>query len=162
VNRSQSFQYAWEPLPVRRPGIIPIQDDGIFDQPLEKIGRFNHDPQAPHAHAAILSQKVVKTEGNQVWVEGRMANFGSGGTHFAKWVLTVDPPTAYTLEYTDGPQKGSWFTNSYTALGTRRTRVEVEGEFEIRGLDEPRLRRYVLAFFAQAFAEDVMNLQGYP
>ena len=159
--RSKSFQYTWVPLPPRRTSIIPIQDDGIYDQPVAKIWRFIRDPQAPHVHAAIPSQKITGKDGNQVMYEGRIANFGSGGSHFEAWVMTMDPPNAYTLEYTEGPQVGSWFTNTYTPIGSARTKVEVEGEFQIRGLDEPRLRRFVLAFFAQAFNEDLVNLQHY-
>ncbi len=141
--------------------MVHVKDEGIFEEPIEKIWRFNGDEKAPHAHTALRNRKVVKQEGASVWIDTEVRNPDGKTYSKVKWKLTMNPPKDYIVEYIDGAMKGTKFTNSYTALGATRTKVNVEGNWVIPGMNEADARKSVLGFLDMVFTEDTGNLKKY-
>lgn len=141
--------------------MVHVKDEGIFEQPLEKIWRYNGDEKAPHVHAALRNRKVLKQEGATSWVETEIMNPDGKTFHKSKLKLTANPPKEYTIEYLEGPEKGTKFTNSYTALGPTRTKVSVEGNWVMPGMSDADAHKGVLGFLEMVFGEDTANLKKY-
>lgn len=72
--------------------------------------------------------------------------------------MTMDPPRGFDVEYLEGPLKGTRHRHTYTPMGDK-TRVEVERDFRIQGMDDSQIRKSVLAYFDEVFREDDAALQ---
>ena len=141
--------------------MVRIHDEGVFDAPLEKIWRYiQDDTPGLHKHRAIPSTKVLKEEGNTVVQEMQIVNADGKGTHWETWRLTMNPPRGYQVEATDGPNKGTTFSQVYTPMGPK-TRVDVDGDWKVPGQDDATIRKMTLAFLEEAFNEDSAALKKY-
>jgi len=138
--------------------MVRIRDDGVFDAPIEKVWKYVNDNQN-HQHESFQITKVLEQKGNAMTIEARVAN-PSGGKDMEKYIMTMNPPKGFTLEYLSGAMKGSKQTHTYTSMGNR-TRVDVDGEFVGKGMDDNTIRKNVLAYYAMVFNEDNANLKKY-
>jgi len=138
--------------------LVHVKDDGVFDAPIDKLWKYFND-NAAHNHTSFQVTKVLEQKGNAQTVMAKTRN-AQGGFDTEKFLMTVNPPKGFSLEYLSGAMKGSKHTHTYTAQGNK-TRVDVDGEFVAPGMDEGALRKGVLAYFAQAFEEDNANLKKY-
>ena len=141
--------------------MVKVSDDGIYNEPMEKIWRFVMDENAPHNHAFIKSRKVVEQKGNTIITENVLVNPDGKGTHSERWKLTLNPPKGYDMEYLTGPMAGSKMTQTYSALGGSKTKAQVVGEYKMLGMDDAGIRKSVLGFLETAFNEDTKNLKQY-
>src|SRR2546422_1642821 len=108
-----------------RPGVssvVRIRDDGVFDAPIEKLWKYIQDNDN-HQHRSFQITKVLNQKGNAMTIEAKVAN-PSGGTDTDKFVMTMNPPKGFSLEYLTGAMKGSKQTHTYTPMGNK-TRVDV-------------------------------------
>ena len=141
--------------------MVRLRDDGVFDAPLDKIWKYiNDDTPGLHKHRAIPATKLLKAEGNVVVQEMQFVNPDGKGTHWETWRLTMNPPRGYQVEAIAGPTKGTKFSQTYTAMGDK-TRVEVEGDWQVPGVDEATIRKMTLGFLEEAFNEDNAALKKY-
>lgn len=141
--------------------MVSIRDDGVFDAPLEKIWKYiGDDRPGIHKHRSIPTTKVVNRQGNVVVQELQILNADGKGTHWETWRLTLDPPRGYQVEAIEGPTKGTRFRQIYTPMGGK-TRVEVEGDWQIPGMDDVSVRKMALGFLEEAFNEDNAALKKY-
>ena len=76
------------------------------------------------------------------------------------WRLTLNPPRGYDVEAIAGPTKGTKFSQVYTPMG-KKTRVDVEGDWVAKGVDDATIRKMTLAFLEEAFNEDSATLKNY-
>lgn len=72
----------------------------------------------------------------------------------------MNPPRGYQVEAIAGPTKGTKFSQVYTRMGDK-TRVDVEGDWHVPGVDDATIRKMTLAFFEEAFNEDNAALKKY-
>ncbi|MGA2785375.1 MAG: SRPBCC family protein [Candidatus Bathyarchaeia archaeon] len=138
--------------------MVRLTDEGIFDAPLDKIWRFMNDD-TTHHHKSVTFSKVLEQSDKHMIVE--LETKSDGKTiikHKAKF--TFNPPKGFDMEFLSGPQTGTKHTHTYTPMGNK-TRVVVEGEFKIQGLDDQATKKAALAFLEQLFNEDNSALQKY-
>ena len=141
--------------------MVKIHDEGVFDAPIEKIWKYiQDDTPGLHKHRSITSTKVLKEEGNTVVQEMQFVNADGKGTHWETWRLTMNPPRGYQVEAIEGPTKGTKFAQVYTPMGPK-TRVDVDGDWRVLGLDDAAIRKATLAFLEEAFNEDNATLKRY-
>jgi len=141
--------------------MVRVTDDGIFDASIEKIWKYiGDDRPGIHQHRAIPATKVLEAKGNVVVQEMQLVNADGKGTHWETWRLTLNPPTGYHVEAIAGPTKGTKFSQKYTPMGDK-TRVDVEGDWHVPGVDDASIKKMTLAFFAEAFNEDNAALKKY-
>jgi len=138
--------------------MVRIRDDGVFDAPIEKLWKYIQDNDN-HQHRAFQVTKVLNQKGNAMTIEAKVAN-PAGGMDSEKFVMTMNPPKGFTLEYLSGAMKGSKQTHTYTPMGNK-TRVDVEGEFVGKGMDDATIKKNILGYYAMAFEEDNANLKKY-
>ena len=138
--------------------MVHIRDDGVFDAPIDKLWKYFND-NAAHNHTSFQITKVLEQKGNAMTIMAKTRN-PSGGLDTEKFLMTVNEPKGFSLEYLSGAMKGSKHTHTYTAQGSK-TRVEVDGEFVSPGAADNEIKKGVLAYFAQAFEEDNANLKKY-
>jgi hypothetical protein len=138
-----------------------VKDEGVFDAPLDKIWKFLQD-ETPgvHNHKAIRGMKPIEQKGNAATVEMEMVNPDGKSTRKETWRFVYNPPHGFEMEALAGMSKGTRYSHRYTPMGNR-TKVEVEGEFLIQGMDETSIRQAALGFLAQVFDEDSDNLNRY-
>lgn len=138
-----------------------VKDDGVFDAPVEKIWRFLQDESpTAHTHRAIRGMKTLEEKGNAMTREVEFLNPDGKTTRKETWKFVLNPPHGFEMEALEGASKGTKYTHRYTPLGNR-TRVEVEGDFHIQGMDEATTRQAALGFLSQVFDEDQANLGRY-
>ena len=137
--------------------MVHIKDDGVFDAPVDKIWRFLQDDN--HHHKSIKSSKVTEQTQSSMTMQAERVN-ADGSTYMETIKFNFSPPKAFTMEWIDGPMKGSKNTHTYTSMGNK-TKVEVEGEFVAKGMDEKALRSAVLATLAEVFDEDNTQLKSF-
>jgi hypothetical protein len=141
--------------------MVAIRDDGVFDAPLEKIWKYiGDDRPGIHKHRSILATKAVNRQGNVIVQELQIVNADGKGNHWETWRLTMDPPRGYQVEAIEGPTKGTRFRQTYTPMGPK-TRVEVEGDWRVPGMDDVSVRKMALGFLEEAFNEDNAALKKY-
>lgn len=141
--------------------MVRVRDDGVFDAPLEKIWRFLQDTtHGTHEHRTIRATRVLDQKGNVVTQEAEVLNPDGKGTHKESWKFVMNPPKGWDMEYLDGPMKGTRHAHTYTSMGDR-TKVEVDGEFHIHGMDDESTKRAILDYFAEVFQEDSNSLKKY-
>lgn len=138
--------------------MVRLTDEGTFDAPLEKIWRFLQD-NTSHDHKFIKSRKVLEQTDKYMIVEMETSMDGkTTATHKAKF--TFNPPKGFNIEFLAGPQIGSKHTHTYTPMGNK-TKVVIEGEFKIQGLDDQATRKAALAFLEQIYNEDNEALRNF-
>ena len=141
--------------------MVHVRDDGVFDASLEKIWKYiGDDSPGIHEHRAIPASKVLEQKGNVVVQEMQFINADGKGTHWETWRITMDPPRGYYVEAIAGPTKGTKFSQKYTAMGNK-TRVDVEGDWVVPGVDAATVKKMALAFLSEAFDEDNAALKKY-
>jgi len=123
--------------------MVHIKDDGVFDAPIDRLWKYFND-NAAHQHTSFQVTKVLEQKGNAMTIMAKTRN-PSGGFDTEKYVMTVNQPKGFSLEYLSGAMKGSKHTHTYTP----------------QGVAENELKKGVLAYFAQAFEEDNANLKKY-
>jgi hypothetical protein len=141
--------------------MVRINDDGVFDAPIDRIWKYIADSRPGiHLHRAIPGTKVLEQKGNVVVQEMEFVNPDGKNTHKETWKLTLNPPKGYTVEAVAGPAKGTKFRQAYTPMGDR-TRVDVEGNWLVQGVDDATVKKLTLAFLEEAFNEDNAALRKY-
>jgi hypothetical protein len=145
----------------RRRHMTHIKDEGVFEAPLDKIWKYLQD-QTPgvHNHKAIRAMKPIEQKGSSMTVEIEFLNPDGKSTRKETWRFAYNPPQGFEMEALAGASKGTKYSHRYTSMGNR-TRVEVEGEFHIQGMDEASTRQAALAFLSQVFDEDQFSLKKY-
>jgi len=138
--------------------MVHVTDDGIFDAPVEKVWKYIND-QNGHAHSAISFTKVLEQKGNSMTAELQVKN-PDGTSHMETWKMTMNPPKSHFTEVLAGPTKGSKYTHTYTPMGNK-TKVQVDGEFNVQGMDDASAKKAVLSMFEMVFNEDNANLKNY-
>jgi len=142
--------------------MVKVRDDGVFEAPIEKIWKYLGD-ETPgvHNHRSIVGSRTVENRGSETVFEWEMQNPDGKTTRKETWRMAVNPPTGFEMESLSGVSKGTKYMNRYTPMGSK-TRVEVEGEFHMQGMDEASTRKAALGFLAEVFDEDNAALKKYP
>ena len=141
--------------------MVHVKDEGEFDAPIDRIWKFLQDNSVgAHNHKAVKSVKTIAQEGKSVTQEVELYNPDGTSTHLETWKLTFNPPHGFEMEVVAGPTKGTKYTHRYTSMGSR-TRVEVEGEFQVQGMDDAAIRKMALSMLAMVFDEDRSSLAHY-
>lgn len=135
--------------------MVFVQDEGVFDAPIDRIWKYLQSPQ-DHQHSSIPTSEVLEQKGNTVKL--RQTIVTPAGKEEAIQQLTMDPPFGFRVETLEGSQKGSKNLHTYVPMGNK-TKVIVAGDFHVKGLDEIGTRKAVLDYFANVFEEDNRNLQ---
>jgi len=138
--------------------LVHLRDEGVFDEPLEKIWRFLNAEQG-HDHSGVKFSKVIEQsdKGMTAEVEAKAPD----GTWIKEiWKLGFNPPTGFNMEIASGPMKGTKHTHTYTAMGNK-TKVVVEGEFVRQGVDDATMKTATLGMLEQLFNEDSANLKKF-
>jgi len=138
--------------------MVHLRDEGVFDEPVDKIWRFLQADEG-HEHKSVKTSKVIERTEKSMTMEAEMRDPG-GMTHMETIKFTFDPPKGFTMEFIGGPMKGTKHTHTYTPMGNK-TKVVVEGEFYGQGMDDNALRRAVLARLAEVFDEDSASLKSF-
>ncbi len=138
--------------------MVYVKDDGVFDEPLEKIWKYIQDPE-DHVHETILSQKVLEQKGNVMKL--RVETVNSRGIKEAQiWKMTMDPPFGHELEVLEGSTKGTKQAHVYIPMGNK-TKVIVVGDFKMPGADDETIRNGTLNYLAKVFTEDSAQLRKF-
>jgi hypothetical protein len=141
--------------------MVHIKDEGVFDASIDKIWKYLQDEDAGvHNHRSILGAKTLEETENGVVQEMDMLNPDGKTKRKETWKLSFNPPTGFTMESLAGVSKGTRYTNRYTPVGSK-TRVDVEGEFKMQGMDEASIKKAALGFLAEVFDEDNATLRKY-
>ncbi len=141
--------------------MVHVRDDGVFDASIDKIWKYLNDERPEiHNHQMIASAKTLEQKDNAVVQEWEMRNPDGKTTRKETWRLVFNPPTGFEMEALAGPSKGTRYLNKYTPMG-EKTRVEVDGDFRMQGMDEATTKKAALGFLAQVFDEDTANLRKY-
>ncbi len=141
--------------------MVRIKDDGVFDAPIDKIWKYiGDDAPGTHNHRSILGTKVVEDRGSEVVQEMEMQNPDGKTSRKETWRFVMNPPAGFEMESLAGISKGTRYSHKYTPLGTK-TRVEVDGDFHMQGMDETSTKKAVLGFLAEFFDEDNAALKKY-
>jgi hypothetical protein len=138
-----------------------VKDEGVFDAPIDKIWRFLQD-QTPgvHNHKVIRGAKTIEEKGGALTQEMDFLNPDGKSTRKETWRFKFNPPQGFEMESLAGMSKGTKYSHRYTPMGNR-TKVEVEGEFHLQGMDDATTRQAALGFLAEVFSEDTANLQRF-
>ena len=141
--------------------MVKVHDDGVFDASIDKIWKYLGD-ETPgvHNHRSIVGSRTVENKGSEMVFEWEMRNPDGKTTRTETWRMAMNPPTGFVMESLAGVSKGTRYTNRYTPLGGK-TRVEVEGEFHMQGMDDASTRKAALGFLAEVFDEDQASLKKY-
>lgn len=138
-----------------------VKDEGMFDAPVERIWKYLQDnTPGVHVHKSLREMKPVGQQGNAVTFEMEFVNPDGTSTRKESWRMTMNPPHGFDMEALTGISKGTKYSHKYTPMGAR-TKVEVEGEFHMQGMDEGATRQAALGFLAEVFDEDNSTLKRY-
>lgn len=138
--------------------MVHVKDDGVFDAPVEKIWRYINDENA-HDHSAVKVTGMRDQSEKRLTLDLEVKNL-DGSTHAESWKITMNPPESMSTEVVSGPMKGTKHTHTYTPMGSK-TKVEVEGEFVMQGMDDASTKKAVLSMYEMVFNEDNANLQKF-
>jgi hypothetical protein len=138
--------------------VFIIDDESVFDAPLEKIWRFMSTPGDHHKHAGVKNRRI-EPEGNIMVMSFEM-ELPNGSTSHIKIRSTTLPPVGRMLEYLEGPLAGSKILSYYVPMG-KRTGVHVVGEYVSNTIPEEQLRSFVMNNLEQTFLEDSENLKNF-
>ena len=141
--------------------MVHVKDEGVFDAPIDRIWKFLTDPSATaHHHRAIRAMTTIKQEGPAITQQVEFLNPDGTTTRKETWRFVFNPPKGFEMEALAGASKGTKYTHRYTPAGSK-TRVEVEGDFVMQGMDDAATRTAALGFLAEVFDEDQAALQRY-
>ncbi len=141
--------------------MVHLRDDGVFDAPIDKIWKYLNDERpGVHNHQSIAGTKTVEQKGNSVVQEMEMRNPDGKTTRMETWRTVMNPPSGFEMESISGISKGTRYSHRYTPLGSK-TRVEVEGDFRMEGMDEATTKNAALGYLAEVFDEDNASLRKY-
>ena len=138
--------------------MVHIRDEGMYDEPVEKIWRYLNDEKS-HTHSFERMSKVIEQSDKSMTAEVEVKR-PDGSWHKETWKMNFNPPTGFTMEFLSGPIKGSKHTHTYTPMGNK-TKVVVEGEFIAQGVDDATMRKNALAMLELVFNEDSAALKKY-
>jgi len=133
-------------------------DDGVFDEPIDKIWRFLNDDKG-HQHSVVKTSKVMEQSDKGMTAEVEVKN-PDGSWRKETWQFSFNPPTGFGIEVISGPMKGTKHKHTYTPMGAK-TKVVVEGEFVAQGMDDAALKKAAMALFEQVFNEDIAHLKNF-
>ncbi len=141
--------------------MVKVRDDGVFDAPIEKIWKYLGD-ETPgvHNHRSIVDSRTIENKESEMVFEWVMRNPDGKTTRKETWRMVLDPPRGFEMESLAGVSKGTKYTNHYTPMGPK-TRVEIDGEFHMQGMDEAATRKAALGFLSEVFDEDQASLKKY-
>ncbi len=141
--------------------MVHVKDDGVYDASIDKIWKYlQDDTPGVHNHKSIVAAKTLEAAGNSTTQEWEMRNPDGKSTRKETWRLTFNPPTGFEMEALAGMSRGTRYSHKYTPMGAK-TRVEVEGDFKIQGMDDASARKAALGMLAEVFDEDTRSLRGY-
>lgn len=141
--------------------MVRIRDDGVFDAPIDRIWKYLGDSTpGVHNHQSIVDSIVVENRGPELIQEMVMRNPDGKTTRTEKWRFAMNPPTGFEMESLSGVSKGTKYSHRYTPMGNR-TRVEVEGDFRMQGMDESATKKAAMGFLSELFDEDNAALKKY-
>jgi hypothetical protein len=138
--------------------LVHLTDDGVFDAPVEKIWRYLQDTTG-HKHGSVRVAKVLEQSDKGMTAEFEVKN-PDGSWMKETWKMAFNPPKGHSMEVTTGPRKGTKQTHTYTPMGDK-TKVFVEGDFRIEGLDDAATKKAVLGYLEVVFNEDNALLRNY-
>ena len=138
--------------------MVHVMDDGVFDEPIDKIWRFLNDDKG-HQHSMVKTSKVMEQSDKGMTAEVEVKN-PDGSWRKEVWKMSFNPPTGFGIEVTSGPMKGTKHKHTYTPMGAK-TKVVVEGDFVAQGMDDAALKRAAMALFEQVFNEDIAHLKNF-
>jgi ligand-binding SRPBCC domain-containing protein len=133
-------------------------DDGVFDEPIDKIWRFLSDDKG-HQHSMVKTSKVMEQSDTGMTAEFDVKN-PDGSWRKETWKMSFNPPTSFGIEVMSGPMKGTKHKHTYTPMGAK-TKVVVEGEFVGQGMDDATLKKAAMAMFELVFNEDTALLKNF-
>ncbi len=141
--------------------MVKVRDEGVFDASIDKIWKYLGD-ETPgiHNHRSIVGSRTLENKGSEMVFEWEMRNPDGRTTRKETWRMAMNPPTGWEMESLSGVSKGTKYTNRYTPMGGK-TRVDVEGEFRMQGMDDASTRKAALGFLAEVFDEDQASLKKY-
>lgn len=141
--------------------MVHVKDDGVFDASIDKIWKYLGD-ESPgvHNHRSIAGARTVENRGNEMVQEMEMRNPDGKTTRMETWRFVMNPPSGFEMESLSGASKGTRYTHRYTPMGAK-TRVEVEGDFRMQGMDEAATRKAALGYLSDLFNEDNAALKKY-
>jgi hypothetical protein len=141
--------------------MVHVKDEGVFDEPIDKIWKFLQD-QSPgvHNHKSIRNTTTIEEKEGAVTEELEFVNPDGNTTRKETWRFRFNPPKGFDMEALAGASKGTKYSHHYTPMGNR-TRVDVEGEFHIQGMDDTAVRQAALGFLGEVFEEDRSNLRKF-
>jgi hypothetical protein len=130
-------------------------DDGVFDANLQKVWQLiqAHGDPNNKIHGSLVSAKgAPRPDGS--WGAEWVTRGPDGKNVNHKLIITAKPPFAQSVEFTDGPFKGSWMTTTYLPEGNR-TRCVTVAEWKVQGVTDPAATLKVASdFFDNGFEED--------
>jgi len=130
-----------------------IDDESVFDAPLDKIWRYLSSEGHKHPSFKNVQREV---NANTVTITSERSLMGKPVKMKVK--LTLYPPFGYVTEHLEGPTAGSRSFQYYTPNGDK-TGVTVVGDFKITGLDEKATKDAILGQMQITFDEDNANLK---
>ena len=142
------------------PMVRYYSDDGVLDAPLNKVWKLieAHGEHATEIHTNLVSAKASpKPDGTMQaeWVT--KGPDGKNATH--KLHMAIKAPFSQTVDFTDGPLKGSWMTTTYIAEGNK-TRCITAAEWRVQGITDPAaLLKAATEFFDGGFEADSRYLK---
>jgi len=141
--------------------MVQVRDDGVYDASIDKIWKFlQDDSPGVHSHKSILGAKTIEEKGNAVVQEMEFRNPDGKSSRKETWRFTFNPPAGFDMESLAGVSKGTRYSHRYTPMGNK-TRVEVEGDFRMQGMDDASTRKAALGLLSEIFDEDTRNLRNY-
>jgi hypothetical protein len=141
--------------------MVHIKDDGVFDESIDKIWKFLQDERpGVHNHRSIVGAKTLEEKGGAVVQETEFLNPDGKTTRKENWRFVFNPPKGFEMESLSGITKGTRYSHRYTPMGNK-TRVEVEGDFKMQGMDDASTKKAALGFLSEVFEEDRVNLRNF-
>lgn len=135
-------------------------DDGVFDAPVQKVWQLiqAHGEHAQVIHPSIISRKANPQPDGSITLDVTVKD-PDGKPMSQRWHMMAKPPYAQSVDFLDGPMKGSWLTTTYIPEGDK-TRAVTAAEWRVQGItDEATLRKMANDFFDNGFEEDQRYLK---
>ena len=130
-------------------------DDGVFDAPINKLWKLieAHGDPNNKIHAGLVGSTPHPQPDGSVKLD--MITKGPDGKNQNHvWHVRAKPPFTQTVEFLDGPFKGSWLTSTYIPEGNK-TRCVTVAEWHVQGISDPKETLKVAnEFFENGFEED--------
>lgn len=138
--------------------VFILDEESVFDAPLEKIWRFMSTPGDHHKHGSMKNRKI-EPEGNSVVLSFEV-ELPNGTRTPVRIRSTSLPPVGRMMEYLEGPLAGSKVFSYYVPMGNR-TGIHIAGEYVSKTIPEAQLKSVVMSQLEQSFMEDSENLRNF-